>query len=70
MENELKNVEIIKCAHGVVFAACVEGYEDKTWDENKRKYLKAGCTMEIVKSDDFMFGVCDCNKAKPEVESV
>jgi hypothetical protein len=66
----MNNAEIIRCKCGVVFAACVEGHQDKEWDKNKRQYLKAGCTREIVPFDSFRFGSCDCKKTEPKEPKV
>lgn len=60
----MSNAEIIKCRCGVVFAACVEGHQDKEWDDSKREYLAAGCTREIVPSNSFRLGSCDCEKTE------
>jgi hypothetical protein len=65
----MRNLEIIKCSCGVIFAACVEGYQDKDWDKNKREYLNAGCTCFTSAPNSFTLGSCDCDKSKPKTTS-
>lgn len=57
-------VQIIKCSHGEIFAACCvpECYEDVDWQREMRKYIKNGCTVEMI--EKFEFGECDCSPSK------
>ena len=59
--------EIIKCSCGTVFAACVDGYQDKDWREARQGYLEAGCKVEFVQRKEFELSSCDCPKSKEEV---
>jgi hypothetical protein len=70
MGNLIKNMQIIKCRCGKCFAACVEPecYTDKEWVKELRKYVLAGCTVEIVPCGCPNFEDCDCNKTKNEIK--
>ena len=60
--------EIIRCGKcNSIFAACVHGWQDQTWANNRRNYQKAGCKVEIVATSDFRSGklafeFCECPK--------
>lgn len=66
--------QVIKCTHGVIFAACLapEYYVDDDWLKDVAEYKKAGCTTEIVTSAEvremFDAGPCKCNKATGHLE--
>jgi hypothetical protein len=64
--------EIIRCGQcKSIFAACLHGWQDQTWAENRKKYQKAGCKVEIVATSDFRngklaFAFCECPKQARE----
>lgn len=55
-------IQAIKCKGGQIFAGCHEPhcYEDSEWMKELRKYVKAGCTVEMIEAGKFSFGNCDC----------
>lgn len=58
-------VQVIKCRHGKIFAACWEPecYVDKDWLKELAKYIKGGCTVEMRNCEEWKFDEkCDCNK--------
>jgi hypothetical protein len=60
--------QIVRCHCGNVFAACTEPecYTDIDWQRDVRKYIKGGCTVETVTSEEvkeaFASGSCKCDK--------
>jgi len=60
--------QIIKCKCGNAFAACMEPecYLDKTWANDLRKYVKNGCSVEIIDTSEnkIILKKCECNKPK------
>lgn len=60
----MRQVQIIKCKCGRVFAMCVipEAYQDAEWMRELRKYVKKGCTVEVGFSKDYSLENCICKK--------
>lgn len=60
-------VQVTKCPCGKVFAACVEPgcYTDAEYQRETRKYIKNGCTVELVESGTWCFEKCTCTDMKP-----
>jgi hypothetical protein len=45
-----KDIEVIRCSHGFIFAVCVVSSIDDEWIINREKYKKDGSTVELVKT--------------------
>lgn len=58
-----------KCC-GAVFAGCCEPecYIDSDWLRELKKYVKEGCTVEMINKGEFAFGRCTCVKEKKQPE--
>lgn len=72
MKTHYSHSEIIRCSCGTVFAACADGMQDEEWRDNRKEYLEAGCTSEIVAHEKFQTGEvqlkgCDCPKTLKQV---
>lgn len=65
-------VQVIKCRHGKIFAACTtpEYFEDVDWQREMRKYVKGGCTVEMAESGTWSFEKCECSKTKKSEEKI
>lgn len=65
-------VQIVKCSHGKIFAACIapECYTDSNWLKELKKYIKGGCTVEMTESKDWRFEKCECDKRKKSKEQL
>jgi hypothetical protein len=59
-------LEVIKCKCEKIFAACVDGMQDREWNKNKAKYKKLGCSTYYVDNQDFKFESCECSTIKEE----
>lgn len=57
-------IQIIKCKCGKVFAAATEPhcYVDVEWQRDMRKYIKRGCSVEMVNNHEWKFEECVCEK--------
>ena len=56
-------VEAIYCGKcNALFAACVNGFQDNEWEENKRDYLRRGDKVEEIPNDGVTITSCDCRK--------
>jgi hypothetical protein len=55
-------IQIIKCKCGKTFAAATEPhcYSDADWQRDTRKYIKRGCTVEMVDHHEWKFEECVC----------
>lgn len=60
-------IERITCNCGQVIAGCVHGQQDAGWDNDKRRYMKQGCKVDIVPVEDFKFGKCQCGDQKTKM---
>lgn len=58
----MTKVQAIRCKCGVIFAGCVEPYcyEDVDWQRKMRKYVKDGCSVEMM-GNDVQLGRCTCD---------
>jgi len=56
--------EIIRCRCGCLFAACVDGLQDRKWNARKAKFLSSGCSVSLVEMKDVKLDSCDCEKMK------
>jgi hypothetical protein len=60
-----------KCC-GNIFAACLEPdcYTDSDWLKSLKKYVKVGHKVEMVDSEKFKFGQCQCQETPtPKTET-
>ena len=59
-------IQVTKCKCGKIFAACAEPYcyTDAEYQRDTRKYLKQGCTVELVESKTWNFEKCICDEEK------
>ena len=66
----MEKVQVIKCKCGAVFAACMEPhcYTETEWMRDLRKYVKQGCTVDVIYNDSTksLFGKCTCDKKKDD----
>jgi hypothetical protein len=66
-----RRIQVIKCKCGSAFAACIEPdcYSDKKWQKDMRKYVKKGCTVDLIdgSSSEPLFQKCVCEKKKKKV---
>jgi hypothetical protein len=68
--------QIVKCSHGIIFAACTEPecYEDADWQRDVRRYIKGGCTVDVVTSAEvkelFSQKPCKCDKLNKQPEVI
>lgn len=60
-------IQVTKCPCGKVFAACREPecYSDSDYQMETIKYLKNGCTVQMVESSEWEFEKCTCPNMKP-----
>ena len=60
----MREVQVIKCKCGKTFAGCLAPYcySDSEWQRDMRKYVKRGCTVELIDSKDFNLENCVCKK--------
>ena len=66
----MKTVQIIKCKCGEIFAGCLVPYcyEDADWQKDLRKYVKQGCTVDILHASEFKFSKCTCKEIKNQTK--
>jgi hypothetical protein len=71
MEQESKKAQAIRCKCGSIFAAAVEPYcySDSDWQKHMRKYVKDGCSVELINANDFKFEKCKCKELKQQKEN-
>lgn len=64
----MEKAQVIKCKCGKIFAACrlPECYAEADWMRDLRKYVKQGCTIELIDCDKFTFEQCVCEKEEKE----
>lgn len=65
--------EVIYCKCGKMFAACVDGYQDKEWIENRSQLLREGCRFEFVTHEQVRknFSSCTCPvEVEPETRQL
>ena len=60
-------LEVIKCKCGKCFAACVDGYQDQEWKDEKKEYLRIGFSVDYIQRQDFIFEQCSCPKSEKEI---
>ena len=65
-----RDAEIIRCHCSSMFAACIDGEQDKDWEKSKRTYLAAGCTVEKIPAKDVAFKMCNCDKRTPKTNQL
>lgn len=65
--NVPRELQVVRCHCGKIFAACVapECYTDVDWMRDVRKYASKGMKVCIIDTDDFKFEECTCVKAEP-----
>lgn len=63
--------QVIVCKCGSKFAACVapECYTEADWMKDVRKYVKQGCTVEVVEAGSFRFERCKCAELAKQAEA-
>lgn len=66
MSEQKRKAQVIICKCGVMFAASVEPhcYTELVWQRDLRKYVKAGCTVDLIYTDLVKFEQCKCNKTE------
>lgn len=62
----MKQVQVIRCKCGSTFAASILPYcfTSVEWQRDMRKYVKQGCSVEIMDVEVFQLEWCKCPKKK------
>jgi hypothetical protein len=68
----MRRAQVIYCTCGALFAACLEPecYTDKEWLKDLSKYVKKGCTVDMINTENvgINWGECTCKENKNEPE--
>lgn len=67
--NKTRQVQVIRCKCGAIFAGCIvpECYMDNEWLKDVKKYAIKGNVIEVINSDTFKFQECTCGKTEPKL---
>lgn len=66
----MSRAQVIICKCGAKFAACREPecYTDKEWLRDLSKYVKNGCSVDMIGIKEFELESCRCAEIKKKKE--
>ena len=69
----MTQAQIIRCKCKAIIAACTvpECYMDAEWQKDMRKYVKQGCSVELINCDkSWTVSKCKCKEIKAAQKEV